>query len=486
MELTRDHLWIGGGPATPQTDATLTLVNPANESVIGHAPDGSPADVDVAVRAAQTAQRDPAWRDLGPLERAELLRNLAKALEGRAEELAQLVTVQNGMPIKMVRWGNVGGSIASYRYFADLVAGRAVEEERVTPWSRTRVRREPVGPVGIITPWNGPQILLAWKLGPALAAGCTTIIKPAAETSLDAFLLAEAAAEAGFPPGVVNVVSGGRETGAALVDHPGIAKIAFTGSTAAGREIAAKCGHALKPVTLELGGKSAAIVLDDADLGAFAKQVARVCSPNSGQVCYSCTRVLAPRSQYDDVVDAVVAGMQAARVGDPLLDETNFGPLVSARQRDRVQGYIDLGRDEGAELVLGGSSPPGMDRGYFFQPSVFRGVDNGMRVAREEIFGPVLVVIPYENDNDAVAIANDSDYGLGGSVFTADPERGLDLARQVESGSIGINSYDPSLDSPFGGVKGSGLGRELGPEGLDAYVELKSIYNAPPALPDGS
>jgi acyl-CoA reductase-like NAD-dependent aldehyde dehydrogenase len=305
------------------------------------------------------------------------------------------------------------------------------------------------------------------------------VLKPAPETSLDARLLAEAAAEAGFPPGVFNVVTGGRETGAALVDHPKVDKVAFTGSTAAGRDIAARCGAALKPVSLELGGKSAALLLDDADLAAFGQQVSRLCAPNSGQVCYSCTRILAPHSRYDEVVETVVEGMRSARMGDPLSEETSFGPLVSARQRDRVEEYIALGSAEGADLVLGGGRPADLERGWFVEPTVFRGVDNGMRIAREEIFGPVLVVIPYEGEEEGVAIANDSEYGLGGAVFTADPERGLAAARRIESGTVGINGYEPVLEAPFGGVKQSGLGRELGPEGFAAYREPKSIYNAP-------
>ena len=479
MQLSRDTHWIDNAAAVGRGAATVTLTNPSTGRVIGTALDGSAADVDAAVRAANRAQQDPAWRDLTGADRARLLRGLADALDRRGAELADLVSTQNGMPVKMVRWGNVGGSSASYRYFADLAEQQPDEDERVTPHSRTRVRRQPVGTVGIIAPWNGPQILVAWKLGPALAAGCTAVIKPAEETSLDAFVLAEAAAEAGYPPGVVNVVTGSRSTGSALVEHLGVDKVAFTGSTAAGRKIAAVCGTQLKPVTLELGGKSAAIVLNDADLDVFGKAVTRVCAPNSGQVCYSCTRILAPRSRYDEVLESVVAGMRTARVGNALDESTNFGPLVSARQRDRVEGYVSLGRSEGAELVLGGDRPAGLDDGFFVSPTVFAGVDNGMRIAREEIFGPVLVVIPYADDAEAVAIANDSDYGLGGSVFTADPDRGLDVARRVETGSIGINAYEPSLDAPFGGVKDSGLGRELGPEGLEAYVELKSIYNAP-------
>jgi acyl-CoA reductase-like NAD-dependent aldehyde dehydrogenase len=476
---TVEDLWIGGGPRPASGSARLELINPATEEALGTAPEAGAADVDAAVAAANAALRDPAWRDLTASDRAALLRRLADGLDRRAEEMATLITRQNGMPVKMVRWGNVGGAAFSYRWFADLAEATPVEELRPSPRSQTLVTNEPVGAVGIIAPWNGPQILVAWKLGPALAAGCTAVLKPAPETSLDARLLAEAVAEAGFPPGVFNVVTGGRETGTALVEHPGIAKVAFTGSSAAGRDIAARCGAALKPVSLELGGKSAALLLDDVDTAAFGKHVTRLCAPNSGQVCYSCTRILAPRSRYDEVVETVVEGMRSARMGDPLSEDTSFGPLVSARQRGRVEDYIALGKGEGADLILGGGRPAALERGWFVEPTVFRGVDNSMRIAREEIFGPVLVVIPYDTEADGIAIANDSDYGLGGAVFTADPTRGLAAARRIESGTVGINGYEPVLEAPFGGVKASGLGRELGPEGFAAYREPKSIYGAP-------
>lgn len=461
------------------TITELDLINPATEEQIGTARAGTAEDIDTAVRAARAALIDPAWAGLDAAGRATLLRALADVLHERMDELAELITRQNGMPLKMVRWGNVWGPIAAYRYYADLIENTDLEELRASSYGRTIVRREPVGVVGVIAPWNGPQILAAWKLAPALAAGCTTVLKPAAETSLDALLLAEAFDQAGFPPGVFTVVTGGRDTGALLVDHPGIDKIAFTGSTAAGREIAARAGARLKPVTLELGGKSAAILLDDADLDTFADQVTRICSPNSGQVCYSCTRILAPTSRYDDVVDVVVEAMRGAHVGDPMAKATNFGPLVSARQRERVEDYIAIGRNEGADLVLGGGRPADLERGFFVEPTVFRHVDNRMRIAQEEIFGPVLSVIPYDTDADAVRIANDSEYGLGGSIFTADPHRGVGLARQVQTGSIGINGYEIAMDAPFGGYKSSGVGRELGPEGLSAYLEVKSIYNVP-------
>ncbi|KAA9157315.1 aldehyde dehydrogenase [Amycolatopsis acidicola] len=479
MGTVLDHLWVDGRPVPATGSERITLLNPATEEVIGSAPVATESDVDTAVRSASATFGAAQWRKLGPADRAALLRGLAEIIEARAGELAALITRQNGMPVKMARWGNAYGAAAAYRYYADLVENLAEEEGRPGDPAHAVVRREPVGVVGIIAPWNGPQILVAWKLAPALAAGCTAVLKPAPETSLDAHWLAEAVQEAGFPPGVLNVVTGGRDTGMALVEHPLVSKVAFTGSSAAGREIAAACGRALKPVTLELGGKSAAILLEDTDLDDFTGQVTRLCAPNSGQVCYSCTRILAPESRYDEVVDAVVAGMRTARLGDPSDRGTDFGPLVNARQRDRVAAYVEYGKGEGAEAVLGGERPPG--KGFFYRPTVFRGVNNGMRIAREEIFGPVLVVIPFRDEDEAVEIANDSDYGLGGSVFTADPERGMRVARRVETGTIGINGYDLSMEAPFGGRKASGLGRELGPEGLTPYYVLKSIYNAPVA-----
>ncbi|NKQ56726.1 aldehyde dehydrogenase [Amycolatopsis sp. K13G38] len=481
MTTVLDHLLVDGRPLAGAGDERITLVNPATEEVIGSVPVATAADVDAAVRSASATFRADRWRKLGPVDRAALLRRLAEIIESRAGELAALITRQNGMPVKMTRWGNAYGAAAAYRYYADLVDGTSEEDSRPGQAAHAVVRREPVGVVGIIAPWNGPQILVAWKLAPALAAGCTAVLKPAPETSLDAHWLAEAMLEAGFPPGVLNVVTGGRDTGMALVEHPLVSKVAFTGSSAAGREIAAACGSALKPVTLELGGKSAAILLEDADLDAFTGQVTRLCAPNSGQVCYSCTRILAPESRYDSVVDAVVGGMRSARMGDPSDRNTDFGPLVSARQRDRVEKYVEIGNREGAEIVLGGARPSAPSRGFYYAPTVFRGVHNRMKIAQEEIFGPVLVVIPYRDEDEAVEIANDSEYGLGGSVFTADPERGMRVARRVETGTIGINGYDLSMEAPFGGRKASGLGRELGPEGLAAYYTLKSIYNAPVA-----
>jgi aldehyde dehydrogenase (NAD+) len=469
----RDEIFVNGAFETAHSNERIRVINPATEEEIGSIPDGDAEDIDRAVRAARDAFDTTDWKDISPRERAVYLRGLARAVEARAEEMAVLVSSQNGMPISMSRVGNGSTPAASYRYFADLGDQLEVEEVR---GSNTIVRREPVGVAGLILPWNGPQAMIAWKLGPAMVAGCTVVIKPSPETSLDAYLFAEAVIEAGIPPGVVNFVTGDRLTGDALVRHAGVDKIAFTGSSAAGRLIAETCGAMLKPATLELGGKSAAIILEDADLEAFRPLVSQVCSPNTGQVCRACTRVLAPRSRYDEVVGLVAEAMSDVPMGDPMDPSMVFGPLVAERQRDRVEGYIRLGTSEGAKVVVGGGRPSHRSVGFYVEPTVFRDVDNSMRIAREEIFGPVLVVIPYDDEDDAVRIANDSDYGLGGYVFTSDVERGTRLARRIESGTVGVNHYAMAMDSPFGGYKNSGLGRELGRESLDAYLQSKSLY----------
>jgi acyl-CoA reductase-like NAD-dependent aldehyde dehydrogenase len=320
-----------------------------------------------------------------------------------------------------------------------------------------------------------------FKLAPLLAAGCTVVMKPSPETVLDSLLLAEAILEAELPPGVVNIVPAGREVGAHLVEHPDIDKIAFTGSSASGRMIARRCGELLRPVTLELGGKSAAIVLDDAELAGATEALFGATLLNNGQTCFNCTRVLAPRSRYDEVLEVFSGLAGALVVGDALDPGTQIGPMASARQRERVEGYIATGRAEGGRIVAGGGRPPEQDRGWFVQPTIFADVDNSDTIAREEIFGPVLAVIPYDGVDDAIAIANDSEFGLGGSVWSRDVERANDIAKRVQTGSIGINHYVLDPAAPFGGVKASGLGRELGPEGLTAYLQLQSIYEAAPA-----
>lgn len=466
---------IGGQFRRAHSSQRIDVVDPATEETFASIVDGDGADVDAAVGAASGALTS--WSAVPPRGRAEVLRNLADAYEKRQDEIAELVTRQNGTPISVSR--SMQGQVpVYYRYFASL-ADRLEPEQRIdTSTGDALLCRTPVGVVGAVVPWNGPQPLTAWKVGPALAAGCTTVVKPAPETSLDALVLAEVMADAGVPEGVVNVVTGGRATGAELVSHPRVRKIAFTGSTEAGKAIARACADGLKRVTLELGGKSAAILLDDVDLDAFTPFVASACAPNTGQTCRALTRVLAPRNRYDEVVEMVSATMSGLPQGDPSDPGNFFGPLVSARQRDRVESYLELGRGEGATVATGGGRPARFDRGFYVEPTVFRDVTNDMRIAQEEIFGPVVVVIGYDSDDDAVALANDSAYGLGGGVFSPDRERATAIARRVETGTIGVNSASFPVEAPFGGVKGSGIGRELGPTSLDAYLETKTIFRS--------
>ncbi|MFD4640157.1 aldehyde dehydrogenase [Lentzea sp. NPDC058436] len=479
MNPHHDALFIGGEWVAPRSTARITVIGSSTEEVLGSVPDGDERDMDAAVDAARAAFDDPTgWATWEPGRRADALYRLAEALEKRAAEITRTVSAQNGMTISLAQ--GIEGALPGVllRYYADLVRQDSGEELRqAMTGGFTRIRKEPVGVVAAIVPWNAPQLLSATKYAPGLAAGCTFVLKPSPETVLDAVLFAEAVEEADLPPGVVNVVPAGREAGAYLVSHPGVDKVAFTGSTAAGRQIAAACGTLLRPVTLELGGKSAAIVLDDADLDkAIGEPFVNATLLANGQACFASTRVLAPRSRYDEVVEAVSTVVGGLAVGDPLDPNTQVGPMASARQRSRVEGYIAKGRADGARLVVGGSRPAGLDKGFYVEPTVFADVDNADLIAREEIFGPVLSVVAYDDVDDAVRIANDSEYGLGGSVWTDDEERGLQVARRIRTGTIGINHYTVDPASPFGGVKASGMGREFGPEALLNYQQLKSIY----------
>jgi aldehyde dehydrogenase (NAD+) len=478
-----DHrqLYIGGEWVAPAGTSTITVVSPSTEEVIGSVPEATEADVDRAVEAARRAFDDPAgWANWSPAARAEVLERFAAGLDTRAGATAQAVSSQNGMPVQISQAFESAFPPLLLRYYGKLVAERGTEERRDAMFGGTTiVRREPIGVVGGIVPWNFPQALSFLKIAPALAAGCTIVVKPAPETVLDSYVMAEAAAEAGLPAGVLNIVPAGREVGTYLVAHPGVDKVAFTGSTAAGRSIAETCGRLLRPVTLELGGKSAAIVLDDADLVNNMESFFGATLLNNGQTCFLGTRVLAPRSRYDEIVETITALASNLKVGDALDPTTQIGPMVSARQRDRVESYIAKGKADGARVTTGGGRPVGTDRGFFVSPTIFADVDNNHTIAQEEIFGPVLSVIPYGDEDEAIRIANDSDYGLGGSVWSTDPEHATAVARRVRTGSIGINSYVNDPVSPFGGVKSSGLGREMGPEGLAGYEILKSIYQAP-------
>jgi aldehyde dehydrogenase (NAD+) len=475
------QLYLGGRWTDPATAATIDVHSPTTEQLIGSVPRGSEADLDAAVTAARAAFDDPdGWAAWHPKQRGEALEQFAAELEARGAETAARVSMQNGMPIWLAQQFETIFPPLLLRYYSDVMNSAPVEEERQGMLGGTSlVSRQPVGVVGAIVPWNVPQGISFLKIAPALAAGCTMVLKPAEETVLDAFLMAEAAAAAGLPPGVLNVVPGGRDLGAYLVSHPGIDKVSFTGSTAAGRAIAETCGRLLRPVTLELGGKSAAIVLDDADLGASIGAFFGATLLNNGQICWLSTRVLAPRSRYTEIVDTITDLARSLTIGDPLDPETKIGPLVSSRQRERVEGYIAKGKEEG-RLTTGGSRPQGLDQGWFLEPAVFADVDNNATISREEIFGPVLSVIPYGDESEAIAIANDSNYGLGGTVWSSDRERATDVARKVRSGTVGVNHYVNEPTAPFGGIKESGMGRELGPEGLHAFQVYKTIY-LPPA-----
>ncbi|WP_370500414.1 aldehyde dehydrogenase [Mycolicibacterium sp. jd] len=475
------QLYIGGQWEDPAKSETIEVFSPSTEQQIGSVPRGSETDVDAAVASARRAFDDPdGWSTWSPSRRGEVLERFAAELEARGEETARRVSMQNGMPIWLAQQFEAGFPPLLLRYYSGIMTATPAEDARPGMLGGTAlVSRQPVGVVAAITPWNVPQGISFLKIAPALAAGCTMVLKPAEETVLDAFLMAEAALAAGLPAGVLNVIPGGRDLGAYLVAHPSIDKVSFTGSTAAGRAIGETCGRLLRPVTLELGGKSAAIVLDDADLGANIESFFGVTLLNNGQICWLNTRVLAPRSRYAEIVDTVTALAGSLTIGDPLDPETKIGPLVSSRQRDRVEGYIAKGKQEG-RLTTGGGRPKGLDRGWYVEPTVFADMTNTSQVSCEEIFGPVLSVIPYDNESEAIAIANDSNYGLGGTVWSSDVARATAVAHKVRSGTVGVNHYTNDPVAPFGGIKDSGIGRELGPEGLDAFQVYKTIY-LPPA-----
>ncbi len=469
--LTRDRLYIGGEWVEPAGSGTLEVINPTTEEVIARVPEGTAEDADRAVRAARTAF--DSWSARSPYERAAYCEAIGAGLAARGDELAALITSELGMPIELSRMVQAGLPAVTFSSMPELVEEIAWEEEV----GNSLIVREAAGVVAAITPWNYPLHQIANKVAPAIAAGCTVVVKPSEIVPLNAFVLAEICEAVGLPDGVFNLVTGtGPVVGEAIVSHPETDMISFTGSTRAGRRVSELAAAGVKPVALELGGKSPLVILDDADLEQAVTDGVAKCFLNSGQTCSALTRMLVPREQLEaaERIAAVVA--EAFAAGDPLAEGSAMGPLVSKAQRGRVRAYIEKGTEEGAKLVTGGAEPPeGLDTGWFVQPTVFSRVSSDMTIAQEEIFGPVLSIMPYEDEEDAVRIANDTIYGLAGGVWSADEERAKKVAARIRTGQVEINGGAFNPLAPFGGYKQSGHGRELGRYGLEEFLVAKSL-----------
>ena len=469
--ILRDKFFINGQWTAPSSSESIEVHNAGTGAVMGKVPAGGEKDIAAAVAAARGALES--WGATPPAQRAEFLQKISEGLKARADELARTISQEVGMPIKLSARMQAGLPIANFANYAKILGSFVFEGRN----GNSLVVREPVGVVGAITPWNYPLNQIALKVAPALAAGCTVVLKPSEIAPFNAFILAEVIEQAGLPKGVFNLVTGfGPSAGEALVKHPQVDMISFTGSTRAGKRISEVAAQTVKRVALELGGKSASVILDDADLAAAVKTTVSYCYLNSGQTCTALTRMLVPESRYQEASKLAVEVAKGFTPGDPLQETTRLGPLSSQMQLERVRGYIKKGVEEGAELLTGGAdAPEGVAGGYFVKPTIFGKVKNSMTIAQEEIFGPVLSIIPYKDEEEAVRIANDTPYGLAGAVWSADESRAEKVARRIRAGQIDINGGAFNMNAPFGGFKQSGHGREAGVYGLEEFLEYKSL-----------
>lgn len=471
-----ERLFIGGLWEQPAGGDLIEVISPSTEGPLGTVPAAGDRDIDAAVTAARVAFDDGRWSGLSPNERAQILNRVADEIQNRLPEMIETFTAEVGAPLAVSEAFHQI-AVTLWRRNARLAEQLSSDEQRSWDGGSGHVVREPVGVVAAVIPWNGPVTNSSLKLGPALAAGCSVVLKPAWEGPTSTFILAEAIEAAGMPTGVVSIVPAGRDVGEYLVSHPQVDMVTFTGSTAAGRRVMQLCSDRIARITLELGGKSAGIIADDIDLGEVLPTLIGASVGHSGQVCAAITRVLVSRRRYNEAVEIIAGALAGLKVGDPFASDTVLGPLVAERQRQRVENYIALGRTEGARVVTGGGRPEGLDRGWYVEPTLFDQVHNSMRIAREEIFGPVVVAIPYDDIDDAIAIANDSEYGLSGAVWTNDMDLARDVTRRVRTGQMFINGAGFCIYEPFGGFKQSGMGREGGSEGLSSFLETKLVVD---------
>lgn len=475
-----DCFHVGGEWITPHSHRRIAVVNPATEDSVFEVTLADTSDIDDAIAAARTAFEDGPWPRMSGAERSVYMRRLLERLELRSDLLARLATAQVGMPIAFAEM-LVKTGLARYRYYADLAGSYVFEDRRPTMRGHARVRREPVGVAALISPWNAVFPITAHKVGAALAAGCTMVVKAPIESPMEGLILAQCAAEAGLPPGVINVVTADRDESAHLVASRQVDKISFTGSVAAGRQIGLSAADRMARTTLELGGKSAAVLLEDADLATALRALAPFTMPFAGQICFSQSRILVPNARLGEVVDAYAGIIGKLRLGDPWDRQTQVGPVLNPRQRDRILAHIAQGVEDGGRVVLGGGRAARFDRGYFIEPTIFVDVAPQMTIVREEIFGPVVTIQGYGDEDEAIRLANDSDLGLSGSIYSRDLEHAYHLACRIRTGQVGINGVELAPSVPFGGYKLSGIGREGGPEGLEAFLETKSVFMPTPA-----